>query len=310
MCRTILKANNDDPNIDNLVDGFHFYTLNLERSTTRILIDLDAADFIKSCSASPSVLFEHADTESKQQSDDSNLHNNVNGNRKERAGSISELARSNRRLLPWKPSTMENRSKEAVASVECAPLAWAASHNKSQPESSSDEEEDGPAPIGTMAAVKASKRMRQEPLATSIAGIRETEGGREEWMTTPGEHDLLKGILSKSMRSRTFKNEKNRGISGPSPACTNQPINPELLAEVNAIRQAYAESRGPSLLDVHRQQQEELKKQQQGQKAHEWKWSRDKNLDDGRRVDKNALHLVLGGAKTELKSKFQGGNGH
>jgi hypothetical protein len=122
MCRTILKANNDDPNIDNLVDGFHFYTLNLERSTTRILIDLDAADFIKSCSASPSVLFEHADTESKQQSDDSNLHNNVNGNRKERAGSISELARSNRRLLPWKPSTMENRSKEAVA------IAWNALH--------------------------------------------------------------------------------------------------------------------------------------------------------------------------------------
>eukprot|EP00804_Cyclotella_cryptica_P007605 CCRYP_010659-RB/>CCRYP_010659-RB protein AED:0.34 eAED:0.34 QI:1188/1/1/1/1/1/7/50/687 len=118
MCRTILKANNDDPNIDTLVDGFHFYTLNLERGTTRILIDLDATDFITSRSASPSVLLEHADSESKQQSDESS-HNNVNGNRKERAGSISELARSNRRLLPWKPSTMENRSKEAVR-----PINW------------------------------------------------------------------------------------------------------------------------------------------------------------------------------------------
>ncbi|KAL7516463.1 hypothetical protein ACHAWX_001478 [Stephanocyclus meneghinianus] len=194
--------------------------------------------------------------------------------------------------------------------VECAPLAWEGSHNKTQPESSSDEEEDGPAPIGTMAAVKASKRMQQQPLETLISGIRKPDGGREEWMTTPGEHDLLKGILSKSMRSRTFKNEKNRGISASSPACANQPINPELLAEVNAIHQAYEQSRGPSMLDAHRQQQEELKKQQQGQKTKEWKWSRDKNLDDGRRVDKNALHLVLGGAKTELKSKFQGGHGN
>jgi hypothetical protein len=195
-------------------------------------------------------------------------------------------------------------------SVECAPLAWAASNNKSQPESSSDEEEDGPAPIGTMAAVKASKRVRQPAVATLISGTEETEGGREEWMTTPGEHDLLKGILSKSIRSRTFKNEKNRGWPVSSPACANQPINPEVLAEVDAIRQAYEESRGPSLLDAHRQHQEELKKQQQGQKAKEWKWSRDKNLDDGRRVDKNALHLVLGGAKTDLKSKFQGSHGH
>eukprot|EP00804_Cyclotella_cryptica_P007609 CCRYP_010659-RD/>CCRYP_010659-RD protein AED:0.38 eAED:0.38 QI:871/1/1/1/0.5/0.6/5/180/487 len=119
MCRTILKANNDDPNIDTLVDGFHFYTLNLERSTTRILIDLDAADFITSRSASPSVILEHTDSESKLQSGDSISHNDMNGNRKERAGSISELARSNRRLLPWKPSTMENRSKEAVR-----PINW------------------------------------------------------------------------------------------------------------------------------------------------------------------------------------------
>jgi hypothetical protein len=38
----------------------------------------------------------------------------------------------------------------------------------------------------------------------------------------------------------------------------------------------------------------------------DWKWSRDKDLDEGRRVDKDALHQVLGGAATELKTKFQG----
>lgn len=119
MCRTILKAGNEDPNIDTLVDGFHFYTLNLERSTTRILIDLDAADFSTSRSASPSVLFERTDSVSKQQSDNPNLRSGRNGHRKERGGSISEVPRSNRRLLPWKPSTMENRSKEAVR-----PINW------------------------------------------------------------------------------------------------------------------------------------------------------------------------------------------
>lgn len=119
MCRTILKANNEDPNIDTLVDGFHFYTLNLERSTTRILIELDAADFISSRSASPSVLFERADSESNQQPDNTNFRNNINDIRRERGGSVSEFPRLSRRLLPWKPSTMENRSKEAIR-----PINW------------------------------------------------------------------------------------------------------------------------------------------------------------------------------------------
>ena len=38
-----------------------------------------------------------------------------------------------------------------------------------------------------------------------------------------------------------------------------------------------------------------------------WKWSREKDLDAGRRVDKDALHMVLGGAAENLKTKFQGG---
>jgi len=39
----------------------------------------------------------------------------------------------------------------------------------------------------------------------------------------------------------------------------------------------------------------------------EWKWSRDKDLDAGRRVDKDALGMILGGAAGDLKSKFSGG---
>lgn len=194
---------------------------------------------------------------------------------------------------------------------EGAPVAWAASKKEEavQMESSSDEDE-GPAPMGTIAAVNQSKRKRIMPVKNPSELV--DEGGREEWMMVPGEHDFLKGIQaggSKSTSSRTFKNEKNRGQSIAPVSFNAGPINPEVLAEVNAIQKAYEESRGPSLLDAHRQQQQDLKEQQQGRKAKDFQWSRDKNLDDGRRVDKNALHQVLGGASTELKSKFHGSHG-
>mmetsp|Transcript_30201 Transcript_30201/g.63685 ORF Transcript_30201/g.63685 Transcript_30201/m.63685 type:complete len:649 (-) Transcript_30201:493-2439(-) len=196
-----------------------------------------------------------------------------------------------------------------------APKSWAANpamqmeKGKAEEESSSDED-DGPAPLGTVAAVKASKRKRPPPMQTNATSEKIDEGGREEWMMVPGEHDFLKGIQaggSKSTRGRTFKNEKNRGQSIAAASANNEPINPEVLEEVNAIKRAYEESRGPSLIDAHRQMQHDKKQQQAGQK--EWTWNRDKNLEDGRRVDKNALHLVLGGASTELKSKFHGGHG-
>lgn len=197
---------------------------------------------------------------------------------------------------------------------EGAPTSWSSNHTKLvddkdhvRDESSSDDE-DGPAPLGTMAAAKAAKRKRppQQNNKATAGGIE--EGGREEWMMVPGEHDFLKGI-SKSTKSRTFKNEKQRGQSiGGGTAASVEPINPQVLEEVNAIQKAYEQSRGPSLFDAHRQKVQEAKEQQKGKKE-EWKWSRDKNLDDGRRVDKNALHMVLGGASTELKSKFQGSLG-
>ena len=196
---------------------------------------------------------------------------------------------------------------------EGAPPSWAANlslptnYYKAQAESSSDDD-DGPAPLGTIAAVKASKRHRSPQILNlnkKSGGI--DESGREEWMLVPGEHDFLKGI-SKSTRSRNFKNEKMRGqaIIPYADGKSVEQINPEVLKEVHAIQRAYEQSRGPSLFDAHRQKTQESKQQRQG---NEWTWSRDTNLDDGRRVDKNALHLVLGGASTELKSKFQGSLG-
>mmetsp|Transcript_8017 Transcript_8017/g.18099 ORF Transcript_8017/g.18099 Transcript_8017/m.18099 type:complete len:630 (-) Transcript_8017:1145-3034(-) len=197
---------------------------------------------------------------------------------------------------------------------ECAPALWAAKptipmeKGQAQEESSSDDD-DGPAPLGTVAAVKISKRKRTTQVQKNAMAGEIEEGGREEWMMVPGEHDFLKGI-AKSTSSRTFKNEKQRGQCIPASAHGNsaEPINPKVLEEVNAIQRAYEESRGPSLLDAHRQKLQESKRLPPGQKE-DYKWSREKNLDDGRRVDKNALHQVLGGASTELRSKFQGSLG-
>jgi hypothetical protein len=194
---------------------------------------------------------------------------------------------------------------------ESAPTSWMATNPYKVHEDSSSEDDDGPAPLGTMAAVKAAKRKRETQTQNVNKQSGYVEGEREEWMMIPGEHDFLKGI-SKSTRSRTFKNEKMRGqaiISYAETKSTIEQINPEVLDEVNAIQRAYEQSRGPSLLDAHRQKTLESKIQQQQQRGNEFTWSRDKNLEDGRRVDKNALHQVKGGAKTELKSKFQGSLG-
>ena len=184
--------------------------------------------------------------------------------------------------------------------AECAPTSWSTRRVAETNAAESSDEDDGPAPLGTIAAAKAAKRIRQQVNPrTTPAGVE--DGGREEWMMVPGEHDFLKGISKSDFRGRKFRNSKSKSESAPATA----PINPEVLAEVHAIHQAYQESRGPSLLDAHRQSK--AQQQQQDKKSEEWKWNREKNLDDGRRVDKNALHMVLGGASTELKSKFQSG---
>ncbi len=97
------------------VHGFHFYTLNLERSTTRILASLGALDIDSPTSA---VSQENNNTDTTIAFETNNGQDQTVA-RKERKESISEKARSTKRVLPWKPSVMDNRSKEDVR-----PINW------------------------------------------------------------------------------------------------------------------------------------------------------------------------------------------
>jgi len=196
--------------------------------------------------------------------------------------------------------------------------------------SESDDDDDvGPAPLGASRNSKTGRRAARGPsmpaeLVKAMADRRKREfesvssGGRaaqvalddnvrEEWMLEPGQHELLQGIKSGgAMKNRTFKNEKNRGQQ-LSRDQGDVPLDPKVQAEMDAIKQAHAESRGPSLLDQHKQKiAKEKEARETGDGKQEWTWNKDKNLDDGRRVDTNALNMVMGGASTELKSKFQG----
>lgn len=117
MCRRILAERSSSAlEYDCSVHGFHFYTLNLERSTTRILVSLGALDIDSPTSAAAAALHEN--------NNDATIASETNEQdqtaaRRERKESISEKARSTKRVLPWKPSAMENRSKEDVR-----PINW------------------------------------------------------------------------------------------------------------------------------------------------------------------------------------------
>ena len=173
----------------------------------------------------------------------------------------------------------------------------------------SDDDSEGPEPLGTTKqrwaptisddTVKAMAEQRAQQMAEATGmDIPTATGEREEWMMKPGQHDLLQSIKSGNvMKSRNFQNKKNCAA-----ATTTAPIDPSVQAEVDAIRQRHAESRGPSLMDQHTQKN---KQQQKQQRANGFSWNREKNLDDGRRVDKDALKMMMGGGSA-LKEKFQG----
>lgn len=190
--------------------------------------------------------------------------------------------------------------------------------------SSDDEDDDiGPAPLGSTMAKKRNLKgramsaeevnkisiVRKAQMIAAKTGIDATVpvGGtfREEWMLQPGEHDFLKGVMSKGIKNRNFKNERNGMNSNNAP---EEPLDPKLQKEVDAIINMQKEARGVSLVEMHRQQKIDEKKVRvagEGGKG-DWSWSRDKDLDAGRKVDKNHLHMVMGGATTDLKNKFQG----
>ena len=177
--------------------------------------------------------------------------------------------------------------------------------NKEGNDNDSDDDGDGPAPFGSQMAKARSMKGPVIPIHQNLLED-PTKGKREEWMMVPGEHDFLKGVMSSgTIKSRKFKNEKS-GNSAPMEA----PMNPEIKREVDSIVNAHQAARGPSLVEQHRERIAEEKAAKalgsaKGKKGSDWNWSKD-DLDSGRRVDKNYLHMVMGGATTELKSKFQG----
>jgi len=129
---------------------------------------------------------------------------------------------------------------------------------------------------------------------------------REEWMINPGEHDLLKGIRSGTMKNRSFENKRVRMTSDTQEPAA--PVHPSVQAEIDSIIEATAAARGPSLMEQHRIN----KTAEKASKTHEnssksYNWNREKDLDSGRRVDTENLRQLMGGARGDLKDKFQGG---
>jgi len=187
--------------------------------------------------------------------------------------------------------------------------------------SSSSEESEGPAPEGTDQSARraliqrrritkeearelANKRKYEIDVATgklAASDVKSAIDGREEWMLTPGKHTFLEGIMKKGPTvNRQFKNEKLPRSGGGTAH-----IDPSVQKEMEELTKAKHQERGPSLFQLHQDKIAKEKAVSTGGKE-EWKWSRDGDLDKGRRVDKNALRSILGGAEENLKTKFEG----
>ena len=104
MCSRMLTTSPEEGG----VDGVHFYTLNLERSVTRILMSLGALDVITPPAQSDANVVESQLT-------------GAPGKSEVPSGQLHETVRtSNGRQFPWRPSAMEKRSQEEVR-----PINWA-----------------------------------------------------------------------------------------------------------------------------------------------------------------------------------------
>jgi len=128
-------------------------------------------------------------------------------------------------------------------------------------------------------------------------------GGREEWMMVPGEHDFMSGLAAsgKADKSRGFKNEKtneNQELKRPEPR-----VDPEQAREMEELRKQHDAARGPSLMDAHRAKTQTAKEEKKKAAGGKYGWSRDKDLDSDRKVDKNNLKSLMNGA-AGLNDKF------
>lgn len=182
---------------------------------------------------------------------------------------------------------------------------------------SSDEEGPNPASIGLIGQSKYSAHdihqmalTRSRQMAMAKEGLDVTtsmavEGHvREEWMIVPGKYDFLSQIKAGNpMRSRGFETRSKAEPVDEAAAI----MDPNVQQEINSIKDAYEKSRGPSLLERHRLKKTQLALQKSAEQSDSWNWKRDKDLDSGRKVDKRALAMILGGAGADLKMKFHGG---
>jgi len=114
MCRRILETSPEEGG----VDGVHFYTLNLERSVTRILMSMGAVDVIQQPTQHGDKANDVGEAAIMVQSSNSNA---ISASGKSSSEKLHEPVRASAgRQFPWRPSAMEKRSQEEVR-----PINWA-----------------------------------------------------------------------------------------------------------------------------------------------------------------------------------------
>ncbi|GKY98866.1 hypothetical protein MPSEU_000842600 [Mayamaea pseudoterrestris] len=205
-----------------------------------------------------------------------------------------------------------NQGRRSIAGPMLNPEDYAG-QTYAAPAADESDDEEGPVLYGTAhsndmtdEAIKSAAEKRAGDLQYAKTGVMppsaRDETVREEWMVDPGKFDFLSNIKSgQPMRSRGF--QADGAIATNDPTAVKQRKDPKIQAEIDAIHQAHDESRGPALLELHRQRkaQEAALGKSKGDK---WKWDRDKDLSAGRHVDKAHLNAVFGGAGADLKQKF------
>lgn len=113
MCRKILGTSPEGGG----VDGVHFYTLNLERSVTRILMSLGAVDIIQPSRSSLTWIDGGTTMSANQSTSSASSASRSATSEKLQESSIRASAG---RQFPWRPSAMQKRSQEEVR-----PINWA-----------------------------------------------------------------------------------------------------------------------------------------------------------------------------------------
>ncbi len=148
---------------------------------------------------------------------------------------------------------------------------------------------------------------RQSGAIDAVGKAIDPPNSREEWMLIPGKHTFLEGVLKKGPAvNRQFKNEKTLGRSTQRESTYTDPsVRQEMEQLMELNQQRILECGMPSLMQLHQEKIARSTQKSDGKKQI-WTWSRQDDLDNGRRIDKSALHSMLGSAEENLKTKFAG----